>query len=535
MTFPAGFILGAATAAYQVEGAAAEGGRGPSIWDTFAHTPGRTRNSDTGDIAADHYHRWRSDVALMRELGLQAYRFSVSWPRVQPGGRGPLNPEGLAFYRGLIDELLARGIRPVLTLYHWDLPQALQDRGGWANRDTAHAFAAYARAMARELGQGVWLWVTLDEPWCIAFLGHASGEHAPGHANAAEALAVAHHLNLAHGLAARAIREELPDALVSVALNLHVTRPADEEDSRHLEAVRSIDLVGNHIFLGPMLEGSYPPDLVASTRHLTDWSFVHEGDLVVTRQRLDMLGVTYRTSTVVRPGAARSPRWVGADDVEFLPPAGPLTAPGWGIDPEGLYDLLTALDRAYPDLPLIVTANGAAFDDVVEEGDGVPAVRDHRRIEYISAHLAVLERAIEAGVDVRGFLLWSLLDGFEWAEGYTQRFGLVHVDHPTGTRLVKESGRWYARVIAEHRAAHAPAVQPRERPSRPGILGLRRKRQVRNENRVYLCPGCNHPIPAGVAHVVAWSNEHLFGSDAALAERRHWHTACWRRASGHRS
>jgi len=490
MNFPPGFLLGAATAAYQVEGGAAEGGRGPSIWDTFSHTPGRVAGGDTGDVATDHYHRWRSDIELMRELGLEAYRLSISWPRVQPAGRGPLNPEGVAFYRDLLDGLIAAGIRPVVTLYHWDLPQPLQDAGGWVNRATAEAFGEYARAMARELGDRVSLWTTLNEPWCTAFLGYASGVHAPGHTDGAEALAAAHHLNLAHGLATIAIREELGQgAGVSVTLNLHVTRPEDELDSTHLEAVRTIDLVGNHVFLGPMLDGSYPADLIAGTRRVTDWSFVRPGDLMVTRQRLDVLGVNYYSTQTVRPGdgtggsgghgdGAASP-WVGAGHVDFLPPAGPLTDMGWNIDPEGLFDLLTALDNVYPDLPLMVTENGAAFPDVVEEDDGVPAVHDPRRREYVAAHLAQVERAVTAGVDVRGYFLWSLLDNFEWAYGYTKRFGIIHVDYATQERVVKDSGRWYAGVIAAHRASHAASEEVATDTPRPAglltrLLGRRR-------------------------------------------------------------
>lgn len=470
MNLPPGFVLGAATSAYQIEGAVAEDGRGPSIWDMFSHLPGRTRDGGTGDVAADHYHRWRSDVALMRELGLQAYRFSISWPRVQPAGRGALNDAGLAFYRELIDELAGAGIRPSVTLYHWDLPQALQDEGGWASRGTAHAFAEYARAMAREFGDRVWLWTTMDEPWCAAFLGHASGEHAPGHTDPGEALAVAHHLTLAHGLAVAAIREERPAAQVSVTLNLHVTRPRDESDSTHLEAVRTIDLVGNHLFLGPMLDGSYPVDLIAATRHLTDWSFVHEGDLTLTRQRLDVLGVSHRTTSVVQPGAGvvpgRPSPWVGAERVSVV---------AMEADPGGLRDVLTALGFVYPDLPLLVTVGGAGFGDVVED-DG-STVQDIGRRDHLAARLAVIEQAIADGVDVRGFFP-ALLDGFEWAKGYTEPSGIVRVDRATLERSVKESGWWYAALLARHRAA-APEPSPEPATEKPGFVArlLRRRRR----------------------------------------------------------
>ncbi|HHW82951.1 MAG TPA: family 1 glycosylhydrolase, partial [Actinomycetales bacterium] len=350
MVFPSDFRFGVASAAYQIEGAARQGGRGPSIWDTFSHTPGRVEGSATGDVACDHYHRWREDLELMAGLGVDTYRLSLAWPRIIPTGRGEVNPEGIAFYRELLEGLREKGIRPVVTLYHWDLPQALQDAGGWVNRETAHAFADYARVVARELGDLVDLWITLNEPWCTAFLGHASGVHAPGHTDPAEALTAAHHLNLAHGLATRVLREELgEETQVSISLNIHVTRPVLPDDDAHLAAVRRIDHVGNHIFLGPLLEGSYPTELVAETREVTDWSFVQEGDLALIRQRLDVLSLNYYTVTYVRPagegGAAASSGghghgaaspWVGCEDIEFLEPEGPTTEMGWGIDETGL-------------------------------------------------------------------------------------------------------------------------------------------------------------------------------------------------------
>ncbi|GAA4416602.1 GH1 family beta-glucosidase [Georgenia halophila] len=457
--FPDSFVWGSATASYQIEGAANEGGRGRSIWDTFSHTPGKTLNGDTGDVADDHYHRWREDISLMQELGLQSYRLSIAWPRVQPGGTGVLNAEGVTFYRDLLDGLIEAGIDPVVTLYHWDLPQELQDAGGWANRETAYAFAEYARAMARELGDRVKVWTTLNEPWCTAYLGYASGVHAPGHTDPAEALTAAHHLNLAHGLATTAVREVLgQDAQVSITLNLHVTRPADPESAADLDAAHRVDLVGNHIFLGPILDGSYPMELTELTRHVTDWSFVREGDLNLIRQRVDVLGVNYYSTNYVRqlapgeaPGGgsgghgsgAGSP-WVSLDDVEFLAPTGPLTAMGWNIEPDGLYELLTALDNAYDGLPLMVTENGAAFDDEVSD-DG--KIHDTNRINYVARHLDAVAQAIEDGADVRGYFVWSLLDNFEWAWGYTRRFGIVRVDYDTQVRTPKDSARWYADVI----------------------------------------------------------------------------------------
>ncbi len=459
-TFAKDFLWGSATAAYQIEGATAEGGRTPSIWDTFSHTPGKTLNGDTGDVAVDHYHRWRDDIAIMSQLGLQAYRFSISWPRVQPGGRGPLNPEGVAFYRDVVQALQGAGIQPVVTLYHWDLPQELEDAGGWTNRETAYAFADYARAMARELGDAISLWTTLNEPWCTAYLGYAAGVHAPGRTEPAAALAAAHHLNLAHGLAAAAIRDELGEqAQVSITLNLHVTRPDDADNHGDVDAVRRVDAVGNRVFLDPLLGSGYPDDLRADTAHVTDWAFVQAGDEDLIAQRLDLLGVNYYSTSRVRAfdgagepqqadghGDGAATPWVGTDGlVEFLPQPGPHTAMGWNIEPRGLYDLLMGLHTEHPDLPLMVTENGAAFDDAVGQ-DG--AIHDHDRIAYLHGHIDAVGRAIEDGAAVRGYFVWSLLDNFEWAFGYDRRFGVVRVDYETQQRTVKDSGWWYAELIS---------------------------------------------------------------------------------------
>ena len=457
-TFPADFLWGSATAAYQIEGAAAEGGRGPSIWDTFSHTPGRTLNGDTGDVADDHYHRWLGDVAQMKALGLRAYRFSISWPRVQPGGSGAFNPEGVAFYAGLVDALIAAGIEPVATLYHWDLPQELEDAGGWVNRETAYRFGEYAERMAAELGQRVSVWTTFNEPWCAAYLGYASGVHAPGRTNGADALAAVHHLNLAHGLAGRAIRGVLgEDAKVSITLNLHVTRPDDPASAADVDEVRRIDAVGNRAFLGPVLDGAYPADLLADTAHVTDWSFVQAGDLETIHIPLDVLGVNYYSTGRVRRftgggeraqadghGASAASPWVGADDAEFLAQPGPQTEMGWNIDPGGLTELLLSLHATYPDQPLMITENGAAFDDVVAP-DG--RIHDDRRVEYLRAHLDAVGAAIDAGADVRGYFVWSLLDNFEWAYGYSKRFGIIRVDYDTQERTWKDSAHWYQRLI----------------------------------------------------------------------------------------
>lgn len=455
LVFPTGFLWGAATAAYQVEGAVAEDGRTPSIWDTFSRTPGKVRNGDTGDTAVDHYHRMPEDVALMAGLGLGAYRFSVSWPRVQPTGRGPAVQKGLDFYRRLTDELLDKGIQPVVTLYHWDLPQHLEDAGGWPERATAQRFAEYAGIVAGALGDRVKLWTTLNEPWCSAFLGYGSGVHAPGRTEPAATLRAAHHLNLAHGLGVQALRAALPSsARTSVSLNLHHVRPLTDSP-QDLDAARRIDAIANRVFTGPMLRGAYPEDLQADTAHVDDWSFVRDGDLAQIHQPLDALGVNYYSPTLVSAsgsgtdtgadghGASDHSPWTGADDVAFHRTPGGTTAMGWTIDPGGLEELLLRVHADFPGLPLYITENGAAFDDYVNpEGE----VRDPERIEYLRGHLAAAHRAIGAGVDLRGYFQWSLLDNFEWAYGYGRRFGAVYVDYATQTRIPKASAHWYSRV-----------------------------------------------------------------------------------------
>ncbi|MEU0660383.1 GH1 family beta-glucosidase [Streptomyces lavendulocolor] len=447
LTFPARFRWGTATAAYQIEGAADEDGRTPSIWDTFSRTPGKVRNGDTGDIAADHYHRMAEDVALMKDLGVTDYRFSVAWPRVQPTGRGPAVQKGLDFYRRLTDELLSADIRPVLTLYHWDLPQELEDAGGWPHRETAERFAEYAGLVADALGDRVPTWTTLNEPWCAAFLGYASGVHAPGRTDAAASLRAAHHLNLAHGRAVQVLRAALPaSAEVSLTLNLHAVRPLSDSAGDR-EAARRIDALGNRVFLDPVFHGRLPADLVEDTAALTDWSFVRDGDLEVTSAPVDSLGINYYSPTVVAAGTSETPSpWPGAErHVRFVPAPGPRTAMDWPVDPEGLYGLLTRLRDELPGTPLMVTENGAAYDDYADPSG---EVHDPERVAYLDGHLAAVHRALADGVDVRGYFLWSLLDNFEWAYGYGKRFGIVHVDFASQRRTPKDSARWYADVIA---------------------------------------------------------------------------------------
>jgi beta-glucosidase len=463
LRFPDGFLWGAATAAYQIEGAVTEDGRGPSIWDTFSHTPGRSHAGDTGDVAADHYHRCAEDVAIMAALALSAYRFSVAWPRIMPAGSGAVNQVGLDFYSRLVDDLLAAAIVPLVTLYHWDLPQALQDAGGWANRDTAERFAEYARVVGAALGDRVPTVTTLNEPWCSAFLGHATGVHAPGITDGATALAAAHHLNLAHGLGASALRSVLPPTgQVSLTLNLAAVRGASDSAADR-DAVRHVDALANRLFLDPVLRQGYPADLIADTRHVTDWSFVHDGDVESIGVPIDVLGVNYYAPTLVTaatpelapkvtsgwvndsqsaPGPSRYP---GTDLAYALPQDGPRTAMNWPIAPSTLTDVLLRVHREYPGTAMMITENGAAFDDVLSD-DG--SVHDDDRIGYLGAHIAAVHAALEAGADIRGYFLWTLLDNFEWAWGYSKRFGIVHVDFATQQRRLKDSAHWYRDVIA---------------------------------------------------------------------------------------
>ncbi|MEC5152154.1 GH1 family beta-glucosidase [Cryobacterium sp. GrIS_2_6] len=459
LEFPDGFIFGSATAAYQIEGAVDEDGRGPSIWDIFSHTPGAILNGDTGDTASDHYHHLEEDLDLMQRLGLHAYRFSISWSRIQPTGRGPVNEKGLAFYERLVDGLLERGIRPIATLYHWDLPQALEDEGGWTNRETAYAFAEYARIMGAALGDRIDTWTTLNEPWCSAYLGYGSGAHAPGRTDGAEALTAVHHLNLAHGLAITELRKVVTnDPDFSITLNLHVVRG---EGPGGPEAVRQIDGLGNRVFLGPLLKGEYPADVLSDTALITDWSFVRPGDTEIIHQPIDVLGVNYYSTNLVRLWDGEAPRqsadghkdaagspWPGADRVEFVQQAGPYTDMGWNIEPAGLEELLVSLSEEFPDQPLMITENGAAFPDIrVQDADG-PAVHDPLRTDYLQRHFTAAHRALARGVDLRGYQVWSFMDNFEWAYGYSKRFGIVYVDYDTEVRTPKDSALWYAKLVA---------------------------------------------------------------------------------------
>jgi beta-glucosidase len=458
--FPADFLWGGATAAYQIEGAVTEGGRGPSIWDTFSRTPGRTFNGDTGDQAIDHYHRYRDDVALMDSLGLNAYRFSIAWPRIQPTGSGPASEAGLDFYRRLVDELLAQGIEPWVTLYHWDLPQALEDAGGWPARDTARRFADYALLVHGALGDRVSSWTTLNEPFCSSLIGYAAGEHAPGRTEPAAALRATHHLLLGHGLAIQALRTVAPEAKLGITLNLYAVDAATDNPA-DLDAARRVDGLQNRIFLDPVLLGRYPSDVLEDVEQLGGFGDVRDGDLAAISGRLDFLGVNYYTRHVItatpdpdaEPGPRTSP-WVGADNVRSVFRGLPRTDMDWEIDPDGLYEVLTRLRDEYPAIPLLITENGAAFADQVGE-DGV--VHDPQRIDYIDAHLRACHRAIAEGVPLRGYFVWSIFDNFEWACGYAKRFGIVHVDYDSQLRTPKDSAGYYSEVVRTGDLPAAPS------------------------------------------------------------------------------
>jgi beta-glucosidase len=455
MIFPENFVWGAATASYQIEGAVKEDGRGQSIWDTFSHSPGNVADGDTGDVACDHYHRYQDDVALMRELRLAAYRFSVAWPRIQPDGSGPANPAGLAFYDRLVDELLEAGITPYVTLYHWDLPQALEERGGWVDRDTAYRFADYAGIVHERLGDRVRDWATLNEPWVAAFLGYGNGVHAPGRKNPAHALRSAHHLMLGHGLAATRLRELGAQSIMLVVNSSPVLTPAQVNDPQAVAseadaaAVDRIHALLTRQFLDPAIHGRYPEEVLAAAARNGGTEHIQDGDLKIINAPIDLVGINYYNPCVVQagPGRPADAAWPGSEDVEFATADAPTTAMGWPIVPDGLSRLLVRLSQDYPQVGLMVTENGAAFDDVVEDG----RVHDVDRVSYLRGHLHEVGRAIEQGADLRGYLVWSLLDNFEWAEGYRRRFGIVHVDYATQTRVLKDSALWYRDVIAANR------------------------------------------------------------------------------------
>ncbi|MEW5870303.1 MAG: GH1 family beta-glucosidase [Chloroflexota bacterium] len=429
--FPPKFLWGAATAAYQIEGAWNADGKGESIWDRFSHTPGRIYNGDTGDIACDHYHLYQQDIALMRSLGLKAYRFSISWPRVLPAGRGAINPAGLDFYDRLVDSLLSANIEPFATLYHWDLPQALHEQGGWPERNTAYAFADYAALMVRRLGDRIQHWATFNEPSVVAIDGYLRGEHAPGLKDEKTALQVSHNLLVAHGLAAQAIRSINPKLEVGIVINLWPADPASSSPD-DVNAAELAWQLSQTWYLGPLFRACYP--LAAWNAAGANAPVVQAGDLALIAQRLDFLGVNYYSRNLVSAAGQITPV-SGSEYTEM----------GWEVHAPALRRLLVRLKNDYPVPPIYITENGAAFaDHLTPEGQ----VHDPRRLSYLREHFIQTHLAMQDGVDVRGYFVWSLFDNFEWAHGYSKRFGLYYVDYATQQRILKDSGKWYSSVIS---------------------------------------------------------------------------------------
>ncbi len=456
-SFPEGFLWGAATSAQQIEGGRRAQGRGESIWDRFAAVSGKIEDGSNPDVACDHYRLWRDDIERMRWLGLGAYRFSISWPRIMPAGAGAINAAGLDFYDALVDGLLAEGIEPFPTLYHWDLPQALQDRGGWGARDTAEGFVEYAAAVSRRLGDRVKQWTTHNEPWCIATLGHEEGHHAPGHLDPAEALRAAHHLLLSHGWATAAIRREVSDAEVGIVLNYCPAYPASDSEA-DVDAARWFDGFFNRWYLDPVMRGAYPEDAVADRivrGHLVspDLPFEQDGDLAAIAAPVDFLGLNYYSRNIMQADAAGRPR-----DVKTVP-AEDLTDMGWEVYPDGLHASLMRVHREYAPGKIYIAENGAAYTDPVD-ADG--RIADQRRITYHQGHCLAARRAIADGVPLAGYFVWSLLDNFEWGFGFTKRFGLFGVDFDTQQRRPKDSAFWYRDVVA------ANAVDDTVTPSNQG-------------------------------------------------------------------
>jgi beta-glucosidase len=440
--FPNDFLWGTATAAYQIEGAYQADGKGESIWDRFSHTPGTIQDASTGDVACDHYNRWQEDFDLLTRLNLNAYRFSIAWTRILPDGTGQLNKAGLDYYDRLVEDLLARGIKPFVTLYHWDLPQTLQDRGGWANRDTAGYFADFAQIVAHRLGDRVAAWITHNEPRVTVFDGHVRGEKAPGLKRPDLVAPVAHHLLLSHALAAQALRTETPPGTdVGITLDISDIQPASDREE-DVQAATLYDGLRRRLFTGPIFDGAYPEDVWEAAKFPA--GLVRPGDLETIAIPLDFLGVNYYTRLLMRAGQG------GASDPERVLPGGQPTEMGWEVYPEGLYNVLTRLRDEYQPPKVFITENGAAFPDApTETGD----VHDPRRVSYLREHFRQAHRAIADGVPLAGYFVWSLLDNFEWAYGYTKRFGVVYTDYPTQRRMLKDSGHFLGRVAATNGAA----------------------------------------------------------------------------------
>ncbi len=443
--FPSDFVWGAATAAYQIEGAVNEDGRGPSIWDRFSHTTGKIRDGETGDITCDHYHRWPEDIVLMRELGVNAYRFSISWSRIFPEGTGRVNEAGLAWYEQLVDALLAAGIQPWVTLYHWDLPQALQDRGGWANRETVDAYVAYVEVVARRLGNRVAGWITHNEPYIHTFAGHYQGRHAPGTADLGIALQTAHHILLSHGRAVPVLRAVTPNTPVGITLYLSPTRPASDSPEDAAAAMRADGYI-NRWFIDPIFGRGYPADMVEFYGKGQWLPKMEPGDLAEIAAPIDFLGVNSYFASYVRAVEQAPGRELGAVQLtadELAARGFEVTETGWAVVPDAFRELLVRVNEDYHPPMIYITENGVAFKDELVDG----AVHDPRRVSYLDTHLTSVARAIEAGVPVRGYFVWSLMDNYEWALGFSVRFGVIYIDYPTQQRIIKDSGRWYQTLV----------------------------------------------------------------------------------------
>jgi beta-glucosidase len=448
---PPSFRWGVATSSYQIEGAVDEDGRTPSIWDTFCRVPGAVANGDHGDVACDHYHRMPQDVALIKDLGIDTYRFSVAWPRVQPRGRGPVNPAGLAFYDRLVDRLLAAGIDPWVTLYHWDLPQELEDAGGWPARDTAYRFADYSMLVFDALSDRVDTWTTLNEPWCSAWLGYHTGLHAPGRKDFGASIAAVHHLLLGHGLATRRMRAAATRPLqFGITLNMATSDPATDTELDR-EAARRADGMGTRIYLDPVRYGRYPADVLADLAARNVTVPVQDGDLEIISAPIDVLGINFYFGQLFSgtDEAGNTTEADGAPVVREVPQDLPQTAMGWPITPERFTQLLVRISKDYPNIPIVITENGAAFDDTADE---TGFVQDEGRTDYLAEHIAAVAVARQQGADIRGYFAWSLLDNFEWAFGYGKRFGIVRVDYDTQARTPKQSALWFRDTIRRVRS-----------------------------------------------------------------------------------
>ncbi len=436
LIFPKGFLWGAATASYQIEGAWNEDGKGESTWDRFSHTPGTIYQNQNGDVACDHYHLWEKDVDLMSYIGLKAYRFSISWPRIFPEGKGKVNPKGLAFYDKLIDRLLEKGIKPAITLYHWDLPQTLEDIGGWLNRDVAKYFSEYASFLFYKFGDRVDLWITLNEPWVNAFLGYGWGVHAPGKRDMKGAFIASHNFLLAHGYAVQIYKEEGYKGSIGITINVAPVYP-EKDTEENLIAVERHDAFSNRWFLDPIFKKSYP-ESAWKVLEKTPWVFkVEERDFDIISQPIDFIGINYYTRSIVK--ANSEDPYTGISRVQG---DGEVTAMNWEIYPDGLYDILVQLYSSYK-IPIYITENGAAFDDILQNGK----VNDIKRVNYLREHIKRAYFAIRDGVDLRGYFVWSLMDNFEWGHGFSKRFGIIYVNYENQERILKESAYFYKGII----------------------------------------------------------------------------------------